>query len=81
MEHRLKFQEIPNKIVFDLDKNDKVLKLISIIKDINNPENISNKFKLGIITLTIKTFKYNHYMVNCGHKKTGKIPVKVIIKY
>ena len=48
-------EDIPNEIVFDLDKNEKVLKLISIIKDIDNPENISNKFKSGIITSTIKT--------------------------
>ena len=49
------FEDMPNEIVFDLDKNEKVLKLIPIIKDIDNPENISNKFKLGIITSTIKT--------------------------
>ena len=49
------FKDMPNEIVFDLDKNEKVLKLIPIIKDIDNPENISNKFKLGIITSTIKT--------------------------
>ena len=54
------FEDMPNEIVFDLDKNDKVLKLIPIIKDIDNPENISNKFKLGIITSTIETIKNNH---------------------
>ena len=54
------FEDMPNEIVFDLDKNDKVLKLIPIIKDIYNPENISNKFKLGIITSTIETIKSNH---------------------
>ena len=54
------FEDMPNEIVFDLDKNDKVLKLIPIIKDIDNPENISNKFKLGIITSTIETIKSNH---------------------
>ncbi len=48
-------EDIPNEIVFNLDKDEKVLKLIPIIKDIDNPENISNKFKLGIITSTIKT--------------------------
>ena len=48
-------EDMPNEIVFDLDKNEKVLKLIPIIKDIDNPGNISNKFKLGIITSTIKT--------------------------
>ena len=50
---------MPNEIVFYLDKNDKVLKLIPIIKDIDNPENISNKFKLGIIASTIETIKNN----------------------
>ena len=54
------FEDMPNEIVFDLDKNDKVLKLVPIIKDIDNPENISNKFKLGIITSTIETIKNNH---------------------
>ena len=34
---------------------EKILKLIPIIKDIDNPDNLSNKFKLGIITTTIKT--------------------------
>ena len=54
------FEDMPNEIVFDLDKNDKVLKLIPIIKDIDNPENISNKFKLSMITSTIETIKSNH---------------------
>ena len=49
------FEDMPNEIIFDLDKNEKALKLIPIIKDIDNPKNISNKFKLGIITSTIKT--------------------------
>ena len=49
------FEDMPNEIVYDLDENEKVLKIIPIIKDIDNPENISNKFKLGIITSTIKT--------------------------
>ena len=48
-------EDIPNEIVFNLDKDEKVLKLIPIIKDIDNPESVSNKFKLGIITSTIKT--------------------------
>lgn len=48
------FKDMPNEIGFDLDKNEKVLKLIPIIKDIDNHENITNKFKLGIITSTIK---------------------------
>ena len=49
------FEDMPNEIVYDLDENEKVLKIIPIIKDIDNPENISNKFKLGIITSTIRT--------------------------
>ena len=51
------FEDMPNEIVFDLDKNDKILKLIPIIKDIDNPENLSNKFKLGIVTSFVKTTK------------------------
>ena len=34
--------------------------MLNIIKDIDNPENISDKFKLGIITSTIETIKNNH---------------------
>ena len=54
------FKDMPNEIVFDLDKNDKVLKIIPIIKDIDNPEDISNIFKLGIITSTVETIKNDH---------------------
>ena len=54
------FEDMPDEIIFDLEKDDKVLKLIPIIKDIDNPENISNKFKLGIITSTIETIKTDH---------------------
>ena len=53
-------EDMPDEIVFNLDKDEKVLKLIPIIKDIDNPENLSNKFKLGIITSTIETIKSNH---------------------
>ena len=53
-------EDMPNEVVFDLDKNDKVLKVIPLIKDIDNPEDISNKFKLGIITSTIETIKDDH---------------------
>ena len=49
------FEDMPNEIVFGLDKDEKVLKIIPIIKDIDNPELLSNKFKLGIVTSTIKT--------------------------
>ena len=45
---------IKEKLNLSPDLKKKALKLIPIIKDIDNPENISNKFKLGIITSTIK---------------------------
>ena len=47
-------EDLPEEIVFDLDKDEKVLKLIPIIKDIDNPEDISNKFRLGIVTSLVK---------------------------
>ena len=50
-------EDMPNEIEFNLDKDEKVLKLIPIIKDIDNPENLSNKFKLGIVTSFVKTTK------------------------
>ena len=34
---------------------DNYLKLIPIIKDIDNPESLTNKFKLGIVTSFVKT--------------------------
>ena len=34
--------------------------MLNIIKDIDDPENISNKFKLGIITSTIEVIKNSH---------------------
>ena len=30
--------------------------MLPIIKDIDNPENVFNKFKLGIVTTSIKSF-------------------------
>ena len=48
-------EDMPNEIEFNLDKDEKVLKLIPIIKDIDNPENLTNKFKLGIVTSFVKT--------------------------
>ena len=48
-------EDMPNEIEFNLDKNEKVLKLIPIIKDIDNPESLTNKFKLGIVTSFVKT--------------------------
>ena len=48
-------EDMPNEIEFDLDKDEKVLKLIPIIKDIDNPKSLTNKFKLGIVTSFVKT--------------------------
>ena len=50
-------EDMPEEIFFDLERDEKVLKLIPIIKDIDNPENLSNKFKLGIVTSFVKTTK------------------------
>ena len=50
-------EDMPDEIFFDLEKDEKVLKLIPIIKDIDNLENLSNKFKLGIVTSFVKTTK------------------------
>ena len=40
-----------------LDENEKVFKLIPIIKDIDNPESVKNKFRLGIVTSVVETTK------------------------
>ena len=48
-------EDMPNEIEFNLDKDEKVLKLIPIIKDIDNPDSLTNKFKLGIVTSFVKT--------------------------
>ena len=48
-------EDMPNEIEFNLDEDEKVLKLIPIIKDIDNPESLTNKFKLGIVTSFVKT--------------------------
>ena len=47
--------DIPDKITFDLEPNEKIFRLIPIIKDIDNPENVLNKFKLGIVTTLVDT--------------------------
>ena len=47
--------DIPDKITFDLEHNEKIFRLIPIIKDIDNPENVLNKFKLGIVTTLVDT--------------------------
>ena len=48
-------EDMPNEIEFNLDKDEKVLKLIPIIKDIDNSESLTNKFKLGIVTSFVKS--------------------------
>ena len=47
--------DIPDKITFDLEPNEKIFRLIPIIKDIDNTENVLNKFKLGIVTTLVDT--------------------------
>ena len=47
--------DIPDKNTFDLEPNEKIFRLIPIIKDIDNPENVLNKFKLGIVTTLVDT--------------------------
>ena len=47
-------EDMPDEIFFDLEKDEKVLKLIPIIKDIDNPDSLTNKFKLGIVTSFVK---------------------------
>ncbi len=43
--------EIPEEIVFNVDdKNDEIFKLIPIVEDFTNPNDINNKFRLAIIT-------------------------------
>ena len=54
-----KLEDMPEEINFDLDDNEKILKLIPIVKDIDNPDNLSNKFRLGIVTSTVKTIQDN----------------------
>ena len=50
-------EDMPDEIEFNLDKDEKVLKLIPIIKDIDNPESLTNKFKLGIVTSFVKNIE------------------------
>ena len=47
--------DIPDKITFDLEPNEKIFRLIPIIKYIDNPENGLNKFKLGIVITLVDT--------------------------
>ncbi len=48
-------KDMPQEITFDLDKDEEPFKLIPVIKDIDNPDNVSNKFRLGIVTTNVKT--------------------------
>ena len=47
--------DIPDEITFDLNPNEKIFRLIPIVKDIDNPDNMLNKFKLGIVTTVVKS--------------------------
>ena len=47
--------DIPDEITFNLNPNEKIFKLIPIFKDIDNPDNILNKFKLGIVTTVVES--------------------------
>ena len=49
-------EDLPDEIIFNINADEKLFRLIPIIKDIDNPENIFNKFKLGIVTTSIKSF-------------------------
>ena len=47
--------DIPDEITFNLDPNEKIFRLIPIVKDIDNPDNMLNKFKLGIVTTVVES--------------------------
>ncbi len=49
-------EDLPDEIIYNINKDEKIFRLIPIIKDIDNPENVFNKFKLGIVTTSIKSF-------------------------
>ena len=49
-------EDLPDEIIYNINKDEKLFRLIPIIKDIDNPENVFNKFKLGIVTTSIKSF-------------------------
>lgn len=48
-------EDLPDEIIFNINKDEKLFRLIPIIKDMDNPENIFNKFKLGIVTTSVKS--------------------------
>ena len=39
-------EDLPDEIIFNINADEKLFRLIPIIKDIDNPENVFNKFKL-----------------------------------
>ena len=47
--------DIPDEITFNLNPNEKIFRLIPIVKDIDNPDNMLNKFKLGIVTTVVES--------------------------
>lgn len=47
--------DLPDEIKFDLEPNEKVFRVIPIVKDIDNPDDIHNKLKLGVVTSIVKT--------------------------
>src|SRR5574344_1525615 len=47
--------DIPDEITFNLNPNERIFRLIPIVKDIDNPDNILNKFKLGIVTTIVES--------------------------
>ena len=49
-----KLEDIPESIEFNTNKNERIFKLIPIVKDIDNPNSSSNKFRLGIVTTYVK---------------------------
>ena len=52
----IQYKDLSDEIVFNINKDEQLFRLIPIIKDIDNPENVFNKFKLGIVTTSIKLF-------------------------
>ena len=49
-------EDFPSEINFELLEDEELYKLIPIVKDIDNPNSINNKFKLGIITTSVKSY-------------------------
>ncbi len=53
---RVSIEDLPDEIIFNINKDERLFRLTPIIKDIDNPENVLNKFKLGIVTTSVKSF-------------------------